>query len=858
MKIPITKLRHLEASPKRLARLPIERTVWLFVVLCFLTKLSLPLLGEETLPNQFERDVRPILEQHCFSCHDLESHQSNLVLNTVEAIRQGGALDGPGIIPGNSDESPLILRLLGKKKPLMPIGSEPLGHAEINLISEWIDQMPAVLETKTVKQPSKIWPWTPLKQPQAPIVSNRNGQVNPIDSFILAKLEQKGLKLAPPASKRAQLRRLYFDLIGLPPTPQSMKRYLESTSENSYRDQVEKLLADSRYGERWARHWLDVVRYADTRGGGLEYPRPHMWRYRDYVVRSFNQDKPYDRFVKEQLAGDAYPAYGDEAKLALGFLALGVRIERSREEARRDVLVDVVDTTGATFLGVTLECARCHDHKYDPLLHKDYYRLEAFFAPININPQPLPFTDYEAPNEQPQWWERKANAWSEILAKRKTAGEQFKTTLKKREDPHYVLMAPQDIKDWVVPDLKRISFPKETLYNQGERERLKLIGRQTARFVNPNSPDYYKAKAHIVSDSPLSHTVSTHLLKGGNHKLRGEEIKPGFLTAISDATESVDLEGLVGSPRKLLAEWIASPKNPLTARVMVNRIWQHHFGRGLVRTASDFGNNGSGTIHQDLIDWLAWQFVESGWSVKDLHRLILYSDVYRQSVENPENTEYEKIDSSNLYLWKRSPIRLQAEVIRDSLLAVSGQLNPIMGGPPYLPAAEDEWQKRSRTWWEPSPQEDRNRRTIYMLQMRSFQLPMITVFDGPNTSDRCAVRDVTSVTSQVFSLFNGKFVHQQSQHMAQRIIEEVGNQPHQQVRRAFQLAIQRDPIDSEMTASLDFLRPGTTTQPETQLTSISLKSTRSREETGQQQTPEAVLKNLCLTLLNMNEFIYLE
>ena len=800
----------------------------------------------------FEQDIRPILESNCGSCHSSQSHRSDLVLETTDSLLEGGALDGPAVIAGNSAESPLMLRLRGERQPAMPLGGDALSAGEIDLIARWIDGMGAPEGAEGKQEGKPGWPWTRLQEPEVPQVQQQDWVTNSIDAFILAQLERKGLRPAPPASRRALRRRLYYGLIGLPPTPEDMARLLQDPSPEAYSRAVEQLLSDSRYGERWGRHWLDLVRYADTRGGGLEYPRPHMWRYRDYVVRAFNQDRPYDRFIKEQLAADAFPAYGDEGKIGASFLTLGVRVERSAEEGRRDVLIDVVDTTGATFLGITLGCARCHDHKYDPISIRDYYRLEAFFAPLTFGAKPLKFTQYEAPQQQPKWWKRKSEDWDQVLSERKQAAEAFRAGLKKREAAHYTLMSPQDLKDWVVPDLKRMPFAKGDFYTREERERLALIRRQTARFANPSSPDYYKPMAYLTSDAPLRNTVATYVLKGGNLKLRGKEVKPGFLSGITGHSKPANMDGLGRSRRMLLAEWIASRDNPLTARVMVNRIWQHHFGQGLVRTASDFGRNGSGTLHQDLLDWLAWQFVERGWSVKEMHRLILQSSVYRQSVENPQNRAFEEIDPANQLLWKRSPIRAQAEVIRDSLLAVSGNLNPVTGGPPFLPAAEDEWQKRSRTWWEPSPLEDRNRRSLYMLQMRSFQLPMMTVFDGANTSERCAVRNVTTVTSQVFSLFNGTFAHQQAQAMAGRILKEVGEDPALQVRRAFQLAFQRDPDPSEAVDCLAFLQPA---PRQLSLTPVALGDSGAASGLEGQQ---GSLQDLCLVLLNMNEFIYLE
>ena len=810
------------------------------------------ILGQARSSLSFEQDIRPVLERHCGSCHSSQSHRSGLVTESPDSLFEGGALDRPAIIAGNSAQSPLMLRLRGKKQPSMPLGGNPLAPGEIDLIARWIDEMSTSEDGRGKQEGKPGWPWTRLEEPKVPEVDKRNWVTNPIDAFILAKLERKGLRPAPPASRRALLRRLYFGLIGLPPTPEDMARFIEDRSEDACPKVIEKLLADSRYGERWGRHWLDLVRYADRRGGGLEYPRPHMWRYRDYVIRAFNQDRPYDRFVKEQLAGDAYPAYGDEGKIGASFLTLGVRVERNAQEGRRDVLIDVVDTTGATYLGITLGCARCHDHKYDPIPTRDYYRMEAFFAPLNFGPKPLNFTQYEAPRQQPQWWKRKAEAWDRLLAQRKKAGETFKAGLREREAPHHLLMSPQDLKDWVIPDLKRMPFPKEAIHSQEDKQRLALIKRQTARFANPSSPDYYKPMAYITADAPLRHSVATYVLKGGNYKLRGEEARPGFLSAVTGHSDPVNLDGLGRRRRKLLAEWVASGDNPLTARVMVNRIWQHHFAEGLVRTASDFGKNGSGTVHQDLIDWLAWQLVKRGWSIKEMHQLILQSSVYRQSVENPENSAFEEIDPTNHLIWKRSPIRAEAEVIRDSILAVSGRLNPVRGGPPFFPAAEDEWQKLYRTWWEPSPQEDRDRRSIYMLQMRSFQLPLLTVFDGPNTSERCSVRNVTTVTSQVFSLFNGKFVHEQSRAMAARILEEAGDDRASQVRRAFQLAFQRDPEESEAAECLAFL------QPQPRQLSLTPVAFRDRNTTSDLDRQRGTLRDLCLVLLNMNEFIYLE
>ncbi|MSO21793.1 MAG: DUF1553 domain-containing protein [Acidobacteria bacterium] len=810
--------------------------------------------------HRFEQEIKPLLEQNCFACHSSEKHKSGLVLENLSSILRGGALQGPSVIAGLSEKSPLIQRLRGAKEPRMPMNGQPLSEQQIARIAKWINELEAPTLAEVTRDSKKLsWPWTPVAEPVIPEVKRKEWVRNPIDAFVLAKLERRQMEPAPPVSKRGLLRRLYFSLIGLPPTPEDMERFLKDDSPDAYARETEKLLADSRYGERWGRHWLDLVRYSDTRGGAIDYPRPHMWRYRDYVIRAFNQDRPYDRFIKEQIAADAFPTYGDEGKLGLGFLGQWVAVEAEGEQVRRDYVVDVVNTTGSVFLGVTLGCARCHNHKYDPIPTKDYYRIESFFSPMNVDLRDAPFHQYEMPRLQVEHWKKAAKEWEQLLAERKKAADQFEEQIKKRKIEHQILWSTQDLKDWSDPGQRKLPFPSDTLLSQEDKDRQKLIGRQTARFANPNSPDYYLPKAYMVNDSELQNTVATYVLTGGNYKLRSEEVKPGFLSAISGEADGPDLDGLNGSRRQLLAKWIASRENPLTARVMVNRIWQYHFGKGLVATPSDFGKNGVGTVHQDLIDWMAWRFMESGWSIKEIHRLILSSNVYQQSMKHPRAQEQDAIDSDNQHLWVRDPVRIEVESIRDSVLAVSGQLNPLMGGPPFFPEANDEQMARASTWWESSSRTEQSRRAVYMLQIRSFQLPMVKVFDGANMDESCVVRGVTSVTPQVFALFNSKFAYEQSQEMASRLIAEAGNNPEKQIERAFQLAFQRPPSKSEKEKSLAFLSEFLSKPP----VDLSLKKSAYIQATDtqavQQPSGEAgALADLCLILFNMNEFIFLE
>ena len=829
--------------------------------------------------------IRPILEKHCLACHDSRSHQSGLVLESPQAALQGGALNGPAVIPGKSRESPLILYLTGRKQPRMPLSGNPLSDEEIALIAGWIDQLRPLSEAGNQV---RGWPLWGLKAPEIPQVRHDQWVKNPIDAFILAKLESRKLAPASPASKRLLLRRLYFDLIGLPPTPEAMQRFNRDPNPDAYRQEIDQLLRDPRYGERWGRHWLDIVRYADT-DGGYDRPLPHIWRYRDYVVRAFNQDRPFDRFIREQIAGDSYPLYGKEGKLGLGFLHGTVF---SEDGVRRDALNDIVNTTASAFLGLTLACARCHDHKYDPIPIRDYYRMEAFFAPVKLSTMEVPFSQYELAGRDPKAWEEGKAYWEGLLKRQKEFREKTTARFKERLEKARFLQAFQDLKELpplsnspVNGDLKRAAL-EGVLLNEQEQALYHLMRKQTTAYRNPHSPDYFKAMAHSASASlglnyaatgrdagGLPDPPTTFVLEGGDPKKRGGVVQPGFLSALTGHSEPARLEEVgydgvsrpIRNPTKVLAEWIASPENPLTARVMVNRIWQHHFGRGLVRTPNDFGRNGSGTDYPELIDWLATRFIQSGWSVKSMHRLILQSNTYRQSMHHPEFDRFQKIDPENRYYWRWNMLRLEAEAIRDSVLAVSGRLNPLMGGPGFFPRIDKDLLEGAVTWFEPSPPEARNRRSLYMYQQRSLVLPLVKVFDGTQLDESCAARGVTTVTPQVFVLFNSQFAHQQSRRLAGRIIAEVGDDPGQQLEQAFQLALQRSPTPSERTDGLEFLgaaRPVSGDLKDTvSLTTGgggSIDDDRENPAARQKKDAEGTLDDLCLALFNLNEFIYIE
>lgn len=791
----------------------------------------------QTAP-MFDRDVKPLLARRCGSCHSAQTagaptRMGGLAIDTVDTLFAGGA-GGPAIVPGKSAESLLLQYVRGEKKPQMPFGQEALSRDEIAVLARWVDTLPPRQPTQAAR-PAAGWPFAPLVKPAPPAVKRRDWVKNPIDAFLLAKLEQKDLSPTPPASRRALLRRLYFDLVGMPPTPADMDRFLSDQRAEAYEREIEKLLADPRYGERWARRWLDVVRYADTAGGGSDAALPHMWRYRDYVIRAFNQDRPYDRFIREQFAGDAYPAYGAEGRIGTGFLRLGVALEGSAEETRREMLTDVVDATGSVFLGLTLGCARCHDHKFAPIPTRDYYRMEAFFAPLTLRADAVGFTPYERGAE----WTKRGKPWEEALARRKQEDDKAKAAFRERLTKSMSLTAPQDLKDMALPStgIELIeAMRKGLLFDQKDQDHFAAIGRRESGAAGAAHTALYKPMAYVATELigargttapnyPLAPT--TYVLKGGSLKLKGEAVQPGFLSAVTGHAEPVPLDGLADSPRELLAEWIASPENPLTARVMVNRIWQGHFGRGLVATPSDFGKNGSGTDHPQLLDWLASEFIEAGWSVKAMHRLILRSNAWQQATHHPAAARNAAVDAENRLWWRSNPIRLDAEVIRDTMLAVSGKLNSSAGGPGFFPDVDEEQMKRADTWWEPSPEDERNRRSIYMFQKRALTPSFLHVFDSPNMNESCPARSVTTVTPQVFALFNSPFAAKQASEMAARVAKEVGDVPEAQVKRAFELALQRPPSEQEKERSLKFLAGGS-------------------------------LADFCLVLFNLNEFISVE
>ncbi|HZT33810.1 MAG TPA: DUF1553 domain-containing protein [Bryobacteraceae bacterium] len=870
--------------------------------------LAVPALALSAPPD-FEGNIRPILAANCAQCHSAKLKTSGFSIETMESVIRGGNKYGQAVLAGDPAASPLVKVLKGQLTPRMPFG-KTLAEADLAAIEDWIHTLKPA-ETAHLKGEPWLWPFRKPAPHQPPAIKDANWVSNPIDAFILARLEEKDLHPAPPASKRVLARRVYFDLIGMPPTPTEMDAFLSDTSPDAYPRLVDKLLADPRYGERWGRHWLDLVRYGETSGLEGDGAIGNAWRYRDWVVDAFNADMPYDEFVIKQLAG------GDEhsktrnnyqpdiqGNIPVAFLRLAPwdRSNLVADEVRQNYLAEVTSATGSVFLGLTLGCARCHDHKYDPIPTRDFYRMEAFFNAIKVQDVDVPYKDkafakyagekIKAYEEQLKSGpDKKAlDALEKILLERliqkrteeartRPANTQdLRLELRRKDQKLFTeaevqkhadlledanrtldLAEKQRLEAYESELLKRLAGASDNIsrYKELTVEDLRAeLARSTQKLFTPEDVERHREltgrldllKRRIARLQPRTLSVVnvpgpptgpglplTHVLIRGDYRQPGEAVQPGFLSAITGNSQPAVLEtdryrqfptrGL----RMTLARWIASPDNPLTARVMVNRIWQYHFGRGIVETASDFGKNGSRPTHPELLDWLALRFIEQGWSVKAVHRLILTSSTYRQASENPA-CQGNTADPDNHLLWRFLRQRLEAEQIRDSVLWVSGRLNLARGGPsvfPPLPADLADFARYGRTggeMWEPNENEaDNRRRSIYTFQRRSLPQPMMLAFDAPVFSESCERRSVTTTPLQALSMMNGDLVNEEAAHLAERVATEAGADPRARVARAFQLVLNRQPEADELAKFQSFS-----------------------------------LVSVCRVLLNSNEFLYVD
>jgi len=626
------------------------------------------------------------------------------------------------------------------------------------------------------------WAFQPRKDPPPPTftAADRAWIKTPVDAFILAALAKAGLKPAPAADRPTLIRRVTFDLTGLPPTPEEIDAFVRDRSANAWERVVDRLLRSPHYGEQWGHHWLDVVRFAESDGYEYDMHRPDAWRYRDYVVQSFNDDKPYDEFVKEQLAGDEMDAANQQYLIASGFNRLGpLRKNAGNQDvasSHNEVLTEMTNIVGAAFLGVTVGCARCHDHKFDPFRQSDYYRLQAHFAQTQPNDLVL------ASKEEQEAWNAKAAPVQQEMRRlrgqirRAPDGEKAKLEIELEELDDKMPAPLASI--YAVADEPQKASPIQILFH--------------GDYLNPTAK---------VGVRPL-----------------------GIL--LPDATPEVPID--TDKPRLKLAEWIANPANPLTARVMVNRVWQYHFGRGIVSTPNDFGRMGTRPSHPELLDWLASRFVESGWRIKPIHRMILLSSAWCQSDISPIEKTAAEQDSENALLWKFSHRRLEAEEIRDGMLAVAGRLNLKQGGPSFMVPIDPElvlMLKRPQYWVATRDKSEYDRRTLYMIYKRNLRLPMEEVFDAPDTLLSCARREQSTHAPQALELLNGQTSNDLAGAFAQRLENERAT-PAERIDYAWRLATGRLPSAAEKQLARQFL------------------------------DGQASLKEFALAVFNLNAFVY--
>jgi Protein of unknown function (DUF1553)/Protein of unknown function (DUF1549)/Planctomycete cytochrome C len=667
----------------------------------------------------FRDKVAPILERRCVHCHDGATHKGNLSLSTAAAVFKGGD-SGPAVVPGKPDES-LLLDMISGNPPEMPQTDKPLTQQEVASIRSWIQHgapWPAELAlTDRRFEGQRWWAFDALVRPKVPAVSGSRWARTPIDSFILATLERQRLTPSPEADRRTLIRRLSFDLVGFPPAPNEVEAFVHDRDPNAYEALVDRLLASPHYGERWGRHWLDVVHYGDTHGYDKDKRRDHAWPYRDYVIAAFNADLPFGRFIREQVAGDVLWPQDGRGAIATAFIAAGpwdfvghVELREGTVDKLKTRLLDrddMVSSTMATFVSMTVHCARCHDHKFDPITQTDYYRLQAVFAGID----------------------------------------------------------------------------------RGDR-----------RFQSREQAECQTALALVYAIQPHAPRPIT-VLRRGEVEQPGDPVGPGTLACLPGLSSTFSLTNPEneGSRRAALAEWLASPANMLTWRSIANRLWHYHFGRGLVDTPNDFGRNGSRPTHPELLDWLAVELRDRGESLKALHRLIVSSAVYRQT--SRENATFDAIDADNRSLWRQNRRRLDAEAIRDSVLAVSGTLDRRMGGPGFeLFFFKDD---HSPTYDHTDPAKVDNpqvrRRTVYRFTVRSVPNPFMEALDCADPNLNTPVRSQTLTALQALALWNDLFMVRQAQEFA-RQLEKTIPDPRARIVTAYRRALGREPLGEERDA----------------------------------------------------------
>jgi len=827
------------------------------VVACWLMAVSSARAVEPTwTPEQirfFEKDVQPLLQQHCWKCHGGEKIKGGLRLTSRADVLKGGDL-GPAVKLDAPLNSNLIKAIHGKDglEQMPPTGKLPAKDLET--LTNWVaaglpwsakvviekkEPEPKIRSGVVTEEAKKYWAYQPVLKYAPPAVADKAWVKNPIDAFILAPLEAKGLTPAKPANRIALIRRATYDLIGLPPSPEEIDAFLKESEANpqlAYEKLIDRLLASTHYGEKWGRHWLDLVHYAETNGYERDGPKPFAWRFRDYVIRSFNDDKPFDRFLKEQLAGDEIDRENPDCMIATGFYRLGLWDDEPADPklARYDELDDWVATTGQIFLGMTMNCARCHDHKIDPIPQADYYRMVAFFQDVqrysnSRDPRSTSNLSDITPKDRRKVYEeqlRQRDVEIADLTKRMTAIEE--EAIKKMPGPDQRAAEgagrPEVLKK--VPN-----FLTEPQRDEHQKLRRQVDG---LRREPPAAQELALSINNCSSKPPV-----TNVLIRGNPVAPGAEVKPAFPSVLGFPVPTIPETGKdakTAGRRLVLANWIASKDNPLTARTIVNRIWQYHFGRGIVPTPNDFGKFGEKPTHPELLDWLASEFMADDWSFKKMHKKIMLSNTYQMaSTANDKNLA---ADPGNYLFWRFNMRRLQAEEVRDSILAVSGNLNTKMHGPSIYPTIPKEvlaGQSVPGQGWGNSSPKEASRRSVYVYIKRSLLVPILTQFDQADTDSSCPVRYTTTVPTQALGLLNGDFSQEQAAALAERLAKE--GDVTKQIQKAIRLTTSRMATNEEVKKDAAFIQL--------------LKDKHKLSDAE-------AMRKYCLLMLNANEFVYLD
>ncbi len=835
--------------------------------------------GAQNAPINFTDHIRPIMERACWNCHGEAAQLSDLDLSSRDGALEGGT-KGPAIVPGRAEDSLLFRMVAGLDQPSMPMTGDPLSDAELAAVRTWIDEgahwdtgeVTAAADALAALENDELPPgardyWAFQHPRQAPVPASPEFD-HPVDRFLEASRKDAGLTAAPRADRLTLLRRAYLDLIGLPPTPEQIDEFLADTERGAWERLIDKLLDSPHYGERWGRHWLDVARYADTDGFEQDYVRLNMWRYRDYVIDAFNDDKPYNQFLREQIAGDELDYVTDETRIATGFLRSGPRVnfrEKDNPERRHDYLDDMLATVGRGVLGMTVHCARCHDHKFDPILQKDYYSMQAsIFGYVEID---YPLLDRD-----------EADAYFAAMRDVDERQRPLRDEVDEIETPYREELRAKMIRERFPENVQAAAFKPEAERTPGEQllaVQVLTINPPRTQVAEALSPEDKArvddlnariealederpptpAMAHIVTDGdyrfapdgpgdqvigcpecrtppevdgtylyeeggPAYQAPPNYFLIRGDPFSPGSPMSPGFLTAATygdPPTEIPRPDGRTSGRRLALAEWIASRDNPLTARVMANRIWHHHFGRGIVRTLDNLGRMGDEPTHPELLDWLAVEFMDRGWSIKEMHRLLMTSEAYRMASSFPHEASADADPENNL-LWRYRPQRIEAEILRDSIMTVSGGIDLTVGGPAIFPHIPSDilFQSDGKGFWCGSPPPGRRitapstgiwceepdrpevwRRSVYVFRRRSLGFPFFDTFDLPDQNQTAAARNVSTVSTQALTLMNNPFVLNQAELFAERLEREAPGDLDAQIDLAYLIALTRKPTDTE-------------------------------------------------------------